>query len=137
MRLGGALVPHRLTPRWPVRGADSRRERIEHDAHVGGHHDALPRGGDGVWMTSTTRGRVAGALGHKHKLLAALPPERSLGGWDRQTVTRETVTRAGRKARRDVLSPEIGCFTESSDVGACLPGRCLRSSSRGDPRDPP
>jgi hypothetical protein len=32
-------------------GADSRPARIERGAHVSGRHNALPRVGNGLWMT--------------------------------------------------------------------------------------
>ena len=65
-------------------------------------------------------------LGNKRSLSLPSVPQRSPGGWDRQTVTR-----AG-KARRDVLSPEIGGFTKPFRRRDLPPDRCLHSSDRGN-----
>jgi hypothetical protein len=100
MCLGGVLVPHRLPP--------PRTGRIGRGGHVSGRHDTLPPGRR--WRLDDLDHPAFASpelLGHKRSLSLPSVPERSFGGWDRQTVTR-----AGRKARRDVLSPGNRGFTE-------------------------
>jgi hypothetical protein len=85
MCLKGVLVPHRLPqPRTGPAGSDSRRERIERGGHARNCHDALPRVGDGVWMTSTTRrSHLPELLGENTSFPLPSLPERSLGGIER------------------------------------------------------
>lgn len=104
----------------PGHGAASRRERIERGGHVSGRHDALPRVGDGVWMTSTTPCSHCRNLSGRTQA-SRCPPSRTVTRCDRQTVTI-----AGRQARRDVLSPGNRGFPgtfptpgPASPVGVC------------------
>jgi hypothetical protein len=99
-------VPWRGAGASPSAPAPHRPERIERGGHVSGRHDALPRGGDGVWMTSTTPRSHCRTPWAQTQLVAASVPERSLGGIDRPSPER------GEKHVVTSFPREIGDFTE-------------------------
>lgn len=117
--------------------APHRPERIERGGHVSGRRDALPPGRR--WRLDDLDHpafALPEPLGHKRSFSLPCVPERSLGGWGRQTVTI-----AGRKARRDVLSPGNRGFHRTfptpgpaSPVGVCAAqtGEAPRGDGRGE-----